>query len=261
VGRGYASQSTHHRSLDDWFLERCSPAPDHVVVDAGCGTGEFTARLADLVPDGRVIGVDPDPSMLDGARANARPNLELRAGALQDLDAVCGRASADLVVSRSVLHWIRPEELPRCYAAMHAVLKPGGWMHTESAGTGNVRAVVALMDAVAVEHGLPSAQVWFCDAGTAMELLERAGFALGEESVTTVAQRRTFDREQLLGFVRTQASVAYVPGASPAVRDSFLAAVEARVDELRRHDGTFDQTFVRLHVLARRPDRSEGVDP
>jgi hypothetical protein len=87
-----------------------------------------------------------------------------------------------------------------------------------------------------------------------MELLERAGFSLGDESVTTVAQRRSFDREQLLGFVRTQASVAYVPGAPREVRDAFLAAVEARLDELRRHDGTFDQTFVRLHVLARRPD-------
>ena len=38
------------------------------------------------------------------------------------------------------------------------------------------------------------------------------------------------------------------------VRDAFIAAVEARLDELRRHDGTYDQTFVRLHVLAHRPD-------
>jgi trans-aconitate methyltransferase len=252
-GRSYAPQASHHRSLDDWFLDRCRPAPDHVVVDAGCGTGEFTARIADLVPDGRAIGVDPDPSMLDGARVHVRPNLEFRAGSVQALDEVCELESADLVVSRAVLHWIAPEELPRCYAAIHGVLRPGGWMHTESAGTGNVRAVVALMDAVAAEHGLPSAQVWFSDAGATMELLERAGLELGEESVTTVAQRRAFDRDQLLGFVRTQASVAYVPGAEPAVRDAFLAGVEARLDELRRHDGTFDQTFVRLHVLARRP--------
>jgi trans-aconitate methyltransferase len=253
-GPGYASQSSHHRSLDDWFLDRCPPAHDHSVIDAGCGTGEFTARLADLVPEGQVVGVDPDPSMLDGARVHARPNLEFRAGTVQELDEICARDWADLVVSRAVLHWIQPEELPRCYAAMYAVLKPGGWLHTESAGTGNVREVVALMDEVAAEHGLPSARVWFADAAGAMTLLERAGFSLGQESVTTVAQRRTFDRDQLLGFVRTQASVAYVPGAPAEVRAAFLAAVETRVDELRRHDGSFDQTFVRLHVLARRPD-------
>ena len=253
TGRDYASQATHHRSLDDWFLDRCPPAHDDVVIDAGCGTGEFTARLAELVPDGHVIGVDPDPSMLDGARVHDRPNLEFRAGALQELDDVSARDSADLVVSHAVLHWIAPDELMRCYAAIRTVLKPGGWLHTESAGTGNVHAVVTLMDSVAAEQQLPSAQVTFSDAGTAMELLEQAGFELGEESVTTVAQRRRFDREQLLGFVRTQASVAYVPGAAPEVRHAFLAAVETRLDELRRHDGSFDQTFVRLHLLARRP--------
>jgi trans-aconitate methyltransferase len=225
-----------------------------VVLDAGCGTGEFTARSADLVPDGRVIGVDPDPSMLEGARAHARPNLEFRAGSVQELDAVCAPESADLVVSRAVLHWIEPEELPRCCAALRAVLVPGGWLHIESAGTGNVGAVVGLMDAVAAQHGLPSARVWFADAGSMMELLEDAGFELADESVTTVAQRRAFDREQLLGFVRTQASVAYVPGAPAEAREAFLAAVEARLDELRRRDGTYDQTFVRLHVLARRPE-------
>jgi trans-aconitate methyltransferase len=253
-GRGYASQATHHRSLDDWFLARCPPAPDAVVVDAGCGTGEFTARIAAIVPDGRVIGVDPDPSMLEGAQVHARSNLEFRAGSVQRLDDVCAPASADMIVSRAVLHWVPRDELPRCFDAMYAVLRPGGWLHTESAATGNVRAVVELMDAVAAEHGLPSARVWFADPGSVMELLERAGFELAEESVTTVAQRRAFDHEQLLGFLRTQASVAYVPGAPPEVRDTFLAEVEARVDELRRHDGSLDQTFVRLHVLARRPD-------
>jgi hypothetical protein len=54
--------------------------------------------------------------------------------------------------------------------------------------------------------------------------------------------------------VHTQASVAYVAGAPSDVRDAFLATVEARLDELGRHDGTYDQTFVRLHVLAHRSD-------
>jgi len=34
---------------------------------------------------------------------------------------------------------------------------------------------------------------------------------------------------------------------------AFEAEVEVRLDELRRHDGTFDQTYVRLDALARRP--------
>ena len=44
--------------MDEWFLARHRPRPSDVVVDLGCGSGEFSARLATLVPEGRVIGVD-----------------------------------------------------------------------------------------------------------------------------------------------------------------------------------------------------------
>jgi len=252
-GGEYAPQAAHHRTLDDWFLAAHPPQDGDVVVDAGCGTGEFTARLAALVPNGHVVGVEPDASMLDQARGKSGPNLEFRQGTLQELDGTCAAASVDLVVSRAAFHWMPWPDYLRAYAAVFRILRPGGWLHAESGGAGNVRGLVALLDDVARHHGMGPARVTFPDAGTAMEILERAGFRIPEDGVTTVAQRRSFDKEGLLGFVRTQASLAYVPGVSAAVRDRFLADVVRRVDELRRHDGTYDQTFVRLHVLCTRP--------
>jgi trans-aconitate methyltransferase len=252
-GAEYAPQAAHHRSLDDWFLGAHAPRRADVVVDAGCGTGEFTARLATLVADGRVLGVEPDESMLERARAHAAPNLEFRHGTLQELDASCAAASVDVVVSRAVFHWIALRDYLRTYVAIFRILRPGGWFHAESGGAGNVRALVTLLDDVAANQGLAPARVSFPDAGTAMELLEGAGFSIPDDGVTTVAQRRAFDREGVLGLVRTQASLAYVARASPSVRDRFLGEAERRIDELRRHDGSYDQTFVRLHVLCTRP--------
>jgi ubiquinone/menaquinone biosynthesis C-methylase UbiE len=252
-GDEYAAHAGHHRSYDDWFLNRHAPRDDDVVVDAGCGTGEFTVRIAELVPRGRVIGVDPDASMLEVARAHAAGNVEFRQGRLQELDSVCDAASADLVVSRAVFHWIPLEEYPRCYAAVFGVLKPGGVFHAESGGPGNVRRLTSLLDEIAGRRGLEPTAVMFPDPGVVMELLESAGFEVPEQGVTTVAQRRRFDRDGLLGFVRSQAAVAYVPTAAPERRDAFLAEVGRRLDELRHHDGTYDQTFVRLHALCRRP--------
>ena len=69
-GSAYAETAGHHRSLDAWFLERHEPAPSDTVVDLGSGTGEFTARLAALVPDGRVIGIEPD-SVKDSSRSTS----------------------------------------------------------------------------------------------------------------------------------------------------------------------------------------------
>ncbi|HEY7105289.1 MAG TPA: methyltransferase domain-containing protein [Acidimicrobiia bacterium] len=252
-GDEYAAQSAHHRSLDEWFVSRHPPARTDVVVDAGSGSGEFTARLAALVPEGRVVGVEPDASMLAAAMPEARDNLEFRHGPLQALDRICGPESADLVVSRAVFHWIPWREYARCYEAVFRTLKPGAWFHSESGGAGNVHRVRTVLDAIAARHGLPNAAVSFPDAGRVMDLLERAGYAIPTGGVMTVAQRRPFDRVALEGFLRTQASLAYVAHATSATRDAFVAEVVANVDELRRNDGTYDQTFVRLDVLVQRP--------
>lgn len=252
-GDAYARAADHHRSYDEWFLARQPPARDAHVIDAGCGSGEFTARVAEAVPDGHVIGVEPDVSMLATARRHTAANLEFRHGRVHDLDAVCTPGWADLVVSRAVFHWIPLADYPRCYAAIRAVLAPGGWLHAESGGTGNVARLAAVLDELAAGHGLSPAPPSFVDAGTALELVEQAGFAVAGGDVSTVAQRRAFDREGLRGFLHTQAAVAYVGDADPPTRAAFLADVDAHLEDLRRHDGSFDQTFVRLVVRCQRP--------
>lgn len=252
-GDDYARAADHHRSFDDWFLARQPPARDARVVDAGCGSGEFTARVAAAVPDGHVIGVEPDASMLATARRHTGANVEFRHGRVQDLDAVCPPGWADLVVSRAVFHWIPWGQYPGCYAAVRAVLAPGGWLHAESGGAGNVTRVVAVLDEVAGAHGLAPPRPTFPDPGAVLEVLEQAGFDVPAEGVTTVAQRRAFDRQALRGFLHTQACLPYVAGASEQATDAFLADVDQRLEDFARHDGTFDQTFVRLVVRCQRP--------
>jgi len=255
AGDEYAQSSSHHRVYDDWFLAQRPPVPSDHVIDAGCGSGEFTAVLAGLVPDGHVLGVDPDASMLEAAARHWADNLEFRQGRIQDLDHVCEPESVNLVVSRAVFHWIPFADYVRCYRAIFVVLRPGGWLHAESGGAGNVRHFRPLLSEVATQLGLKPETVTFPDAGSVLELLEQVGFEVPPSGVTTVAQRRPFDREQLLAWVRTQAYVAYGVHPSDDLHTRFVNAVGDRIDEARRHDGTYDQTFVRLHVLARRPTK------
>lgn len=87
-----------------------------------------------------------------------------------------------------------------------------------------------------------------------LDLLEQARFEVPPSGVTTVAQRRAFDRDQFMGFVRTQAAMAYGIGSSDDLLPRFIAGVTDRLEELQRHDGSYDQTFVRLHVLCRRTE-------
>lgn len=251
-GRAYAGESEHHRSFDDWFLDRRPPKPDDVVVDLGSGSGEFSARLAEIVTGGKVVAVEPDPSMLDAARRHQRPNLELVRGSAEELDELVDLGSVDLVLSRAMLHWLPLAAYPRVFSAVSRVLKPGGWFHSESGGAGNVRPVVELVDDVAGRFGLPKVGE-FPDAGVVFELVEQAGFEVPQDGVRTVAQRRRFTREQLVGFLRTQATMVLTRDAPPDVAEPVREAAVFDVDRLRRFDGTYDQTFVRLEILARRP--------
>jgi SAM-dependent methyltransferase len=251
-GSRYAQQSAHHRALDEWFLARHPPAPTDVVVDLGCGSGEFSARLAALVPNGLVIGVDADPSMLATAHRLEGPNLSFRQATAERVDEAVAPSSVDIVVSRAMLHWLPISLYLRCFQAVFRILRPGGWFHSESAGAGNVASMTRLLDEVASVNELPATPP-FPDAGTVFDLIGAAGFEIPEDGVRTVAQRRPFTRETLVGLLRTQAGLAVTRHAPADAAEGLLNEVTAKVDQLRRNDGSYAQTFVRLEIMARRP--------
>ncbi|MDQ3294511.1 MAG: class I SAM-dependent methyltransferase, partial [Actinomycetota bacterium] len=92
-------------------LERLGDDPARgALLDLGCGSGDFTATLAELVGDeGHAVGVDAQPSMLDEAHRRARPNQSFVLAPVQRLDEVLGAehdASFDVALSRAVLHWV-----------------------------------------------------------------------------------------------------------------------------------------------------------
>jgi trans-aconitate 2-methyltransferase len=50
-----------------WILERLPLAPDEIIADLGCGSGENTIELARRCPQGHVTGLDSSPAMLERA--------------------------------------------------------------------------------------------------------------------------------------------------------------------------------------------------
>ncbi len=91
------------------------------LLDVGCGTGLLLARLAPLLPEVNMAGVDRDPAMLVRARARLPEATFLRAsaGALP----FAAAAFAAAVTSSSLHFWPDPA---RGLAELHRVLHPGG---------------------------------------------------------------------------------------------------------------------------------------
>jgi SAM-dependent methyltransferase len=97
------------------------------VVDLGSGAGNdcFVAR-AETGPEGKVIGIDFTPTMIEKARLNAEKrklnNVEFRLG---DINAIPMTSSAaDVVVSNCVLNLV-PDKAG-VFAEIHRILRPGG---------------------------------------------------------------------------------------------------------------------------------------
>jgi arsenite methyltransferase len=97
-----------------------------IVLDLGSGAGFDCFLAANKVGQGKVIGVDMTPQMLDKARQNARKgnygNVEFRLGEIENLPVPDDYV--DVVISNCVIN-LSPEK-ERVFREAFRVLKPGG---------------------------------------------------------------------------------------------------------------------------------------
>ncbi len=67
AGRGEGMEQDH-LPITLPVLERMKLAPTDNILDLGCGAGWLSRRLAKLVPEGRVVGMDISDEMIHHAR-------------------------------------------------------------------------------------------------------------------------------------------------------------------------------------------------
>ncbi len=220
-------------------LARLPLRGEEVVLDAGCGSGRVTERLAQRLPDGRVIALDASPSMLAEARrrlARFGDRVEyLRADLREPLPLA---RQVDAVFSTATFHWITDHEA--LFRNLAAVLTPGGWLVAQCGGRGNIRAVESALR----ELGLGLGEVHFAGTEETRRRLEGAGFTaietwLSEEPVAF------HDDELLETFLATVVLRQHVALMADRERNPFVRAVARRLP-----NRTID--YVRLNITARR---------
>jgi len=101
--------------------------PGEVVLDLGCGGGIDCFLAAQQVgPQGRVIGLDMTPEMIELARANAgklgADNVEFRLGEMEAMPVASD--SVDVIISNCVIN-LSPDKAA-VFREAYRVLKPGG---------------------------------------------------------------------------------------------------------------------------------------
>jgi trans-aconitate 2-methyltransferase len=120
-GSAYDRVAALQRWVADRSLAELHLQGDERVLDVGCGDGRVTAEVADRVPYGSVLGIDPSPGMLAAAEARRHPGLSFAAGAVETMTYV---DRFDVVLSFNALHWVADHD--RALTAIARALVPGG---------------------------------------------------------------------------------------------------------------------------------------
>jgi len=229
------------------------------VLDIGCGDGKITARLADLLPEGKVVGVDLSPEMISFARSKYSPE-EFRNLSFQvaDASALPFREEFDLVVSFACLHWVRDHQ--PVLSGIRQSLVPGGRILLQCGGLGNAADLLDLAGELFPDekwaeyfrdfrfpynfYGPEEYRIW----------LKKAG--LEEKRVQLVPKVMVHQGQAgLEGIIRTT-WMPYTEMLPESLRPEFVREIARRY--LERHPldekGQAHVRMMRLQVEARKPE-------
>ncbi|WP_295132233.1 class I SAM-dependent methyltransferase [uncultured Reyranella sp.] len=167
------------------LVEQLHPDPADVIVDIGCGTGSLLVRVGKTAPSVQLIGIDPDPAVLERARkrfVDAGLSIELHVGfARQTAKLLDGRRPTK-ILSSLVFHQVPMAEKKAALASTYAALGAGGELHIADYGRQRTRLMRVLFRSVIQNldgrlNTEPNAR------GVLPELMHGAGFRNVEETV------------------------------------------------------------------------------
>jgi ubiquinone/menaquinone biosynthesis C-methylase UbiE len=141
----YSRRSALQQAMADELLAALDVAGTERVLDVGCGDGKITARIAERVRRGSVLGVDPSREMIAYAASHFgppdRPNLRFEVADARQLPY---QGEFDLVVSFNALHWVPQQE--QALRSIRAALKPDGRAVLRFVATGPRRSIEDVLE-------------------------------------------------------------------------------------------------------------------
>jgi trans-aconitate methyltransferase len=134
--------------IESWghkTIERRQWKGDEIVLDAGCGSGRLTKILSMKVPNGKVIAVDSDLSMIRLAKENLAKisNIKFIKMNISEIEIA---EKVDVVFSNAVLHWILNHK--KVFERFWKMSKPDGQILVQCGGYGNLTTTLSIFNKV-----------------------------------------------------------------------------------------------------------------
>ena len=253
--------ATAYHTLSDpqfrWGLEvlaRVTLRGDETVLDAGCGTGRLTAKLAERLPRGRVLACDLSENMVRGAREFLTPQFGDRVEVFAaDMAHLNLDAAVDGIFSTAAFHWVVDHDA--LFASLFRAVKPGGWLVAQCGGGSNLARLYARV--AQLQNQTPFAGYfknwnrpnYFAAPEQTTERLIAAGF-YDAEAYLTPAPTTFADAPSFRAFTTTVCVAKYLKELPLQLHEAFLDPLVAAAAQ---DDPPFTLDYQRLNISARKP--------
>jgi trans-aconitate 2-methyltransferase len=221
-------------------LDRLPLTGNERVLDAGCGSGRVTERLAERLPDGRVVALDGSPAMIDAARERLARFGRRIEYVVADLGLPLPlNEPVDAILSTATFHWVPDHDA--LFRNLAAVVRPGGRLVAQCGGFGNIASIKAILATVG-DGWLGPAHYETPEA--TRQRLAAAGF-VDVEAWLNPEPTPIEPGEPLETYLATVVLGAHLDRMPEADRDAFVHGVASRLPQP-------EIDYVRLNILATR---------
>lgn len=252
-GKKYEKASAHQREWGHKLIAELRLCGAESVLDLGCGDGALTAQLADLVPQGEVVGIDASQGMIEVARPKECGRLCFL---LLDINKLNFTDRFDIVFSNATLHWVKDHRV--LLENVHRALRAGGRIRFNFAGEGNcatffkvIREAMAREEYRACFSGFE--WPWYMPPVDEYQTLVEASGLRNVQVWDENADRYFPDADAMVRWIDQPSLVPFLSYVADGQKQSFRNyVVERMIAEARQADGRCFETFRRINVSARK---------
>jgi len=252
-GKLYEKASIFQQEWGNKLISELNLKGNEDILDLGCGNGLLTEKLAKLVPNGNVIGVDASEGMIKVAKEKEENNLKFL---LMDINQIDLNRQFDFIFSNATLHWIKNHK--QLWTNIYKLLNPNGFVRFNFAADGNNSNLIKVIKETIVfeeykKYFSEFQWPWYMPSVDEYEN-NLKDFAFSELNVWSENADRFFpDKEAVIGWVNQPNIVPFLENIPEDKKELFREIViEQMIKETLQENGRCFETFRRINVLAKK---------
>jgi len=260
----YSNFSAEQQKWAEELLSKLALKGNERVLDIGCGDGKITAGIAQLLPEGSVLGIDNSKEMIRFAKENFPleqfTNLTFE---VEDTRTLSYNNESDVFFSNAALHWVI-DHLP-VLQGIQKSLKPTGKLLIQMGGKGNAANILKIIEKILIHEKWSKYFVdfdfpyGFYGPVEYKRWLEQAGFKI--QRIELIPKDMIHKgKEGLSAWIKTT-WLPYLQRIPDELCDDFINEIVGRYNEDHPpgNDGLYHIKMMRLEIEAGKKLEPGGV--